>query len=122
CNNTFTLTLITTINGCTNTCSQAFTVIDNTAPTIGSPGTNATIQCPATPTFSAPTASDGCSTATVQLVSDITTAGACTGTYTETRTWRAIDACGNQSATVAQIVTVRDNTPPTIGAAGGNAT
>src|SRR5213075_717982 len=78
--------------------------------------------CPATPTFTQPTASDVCSTATVQLVSDITTVGSCAGTYSETRTWRAVDACGNQSGTVAQTVTVIDNTPPTIGTPGANGT
>src|SRR5207237_7806167 len=122
CNNTFTLTLTVTLNSCTRTCTQSFTVVDNTAPTIGSAGANATVTCPATPTFSAPTATDGCSTATVQLVSDVTTAGACAAAYTETRIWKAVDACGNQSGTVSQSITVRDNTPPSIGSAGGNAT
>src|SRR5439155_17591035 len=95
---------------------------DITTPIIGYTDANATISCPATPTFTAPTASDACTTATVQLVSDITTQGSCAGTYSETRTWRAVDACGNQSGTVAQTITVIDNTPPTIGQAGANAT
>src|SRR5205085_1576413 len=113
------------VDACGNqsgTVAQTITVIDNTPPTIGSAGANATISCPATPTFTAPTASDACNSATVQLVSDITTQGSCAGTYSETRTWRAVDACGNQSGTVAQTVTVIDNTPPTIGSAGANAT
>src|SRR5499427_8796323 len=113
------------IDACGNasgTVAQSVTVIDNTPPTIGAAGNNATISCPAVPSFTAPTASDACSTASVQLVSDVTTQGSCAGTYTETRTWRAIDACGNVSGTVAQSVTVIDNTPPTIGAAGNNAT
>src|SRR5499427_6830746 len=113
------------IDACGNvsgTVAQRITVIDNTPPTIGAAGNNATISCPAVPTFTAPTASDACSTASVQLVSDLTAQGSCAGTYTETKTWRAIDACGNVSGTVAQSVTVIDNTPPTIGAAGNNAT
>src|SRR5204863_7718245 len=74
CNNNFILSLIVTLNSCTKTCTQGFTVIDVTSPIIGSAGANATISCPATPTFTAPTATDGCSVATVQLVSDVTTA------------------------------------------------
>src|SRR5262252_6776628 len=113
------------VDACGNvsgTVAQSVTVIDNTPPTISAAGNNATISCPAVPSFTAPTASDACSTASVQLVSDVTTQGSCAGTYTETRTWRAVDACGNQSGTVAQSVTVIDNTPPTISAAGNNAT
>src|SRR5213075_997935 len=101
---------------------QSITVIDNTPPTIGGQGINATISCPSVPSFTAPTASDACSSATVQLVSDVTAQGSCAGTYTETRTWRAVDACGNVSGTVAQTITVIDNTPPTIGGQGINAT
>src|SRR5439155_3625078 len=98
------------------------TVVDNTPPIIGTPGANGTVSCPATPKFTAPTASDVCSTTSVQLVSDVTAAGTCAGSYTETITWRAVDGCGNQSSTVAQTITVVDNTPPTIGAPGANAT
>src|SRR5204863_340504 len=104
------------------TVSQTITVKDNTPPVIGSAGSDGTLDCPATPTFTPPTASDACSGATVQQVSDITTQGSCAGTYSETRRWQAVDACGNQSLTVAQTITVRDNTPPVIGSPGGNAT
>ena len=83
---------------------------------IGAAGANATIDCPASPTFTAPTASDSCNSATVtQVGNDTTVNGTCTGTYTETRAWRATDACGNTSGTVTQMITVRDNTPPVIG-------
>ena len=63
--------------------------------------------------FTPPTATDNCSPApTVVEVSDITTAGACAGTYTRTKTWKAVDVCGNQSGTVSQVITVQDITPP----------
>src|SRR5438477_511072 len=113
------------VDACGNvsgTVAQTITVIDNTAPTIGGQGINATISCPSVPSFTAPTASDACSSATVQQVSDVTAQGSCAGTFTETRTWRAVDACGNVSGTVAQTITVIDNTPPTIGGQGINAT
>src|SRR5438477_580467 len=112
----------TAIDGCGNsaTASQTISVIDNTPPTIGTI-TNSTINCPATPTFIQPTASDACNTATVQQVgSDVTVTNTCG--YTVTRTWRAVDACGNQSGTVAQTITVTDTTPPTIGISGSNGT
>src|SRR5204863_6563240 len=48
--------------------------------------------------------------------------GTCAGTYSETRTWHATDACGNTSGTVQQTITVRDITPPFISEAGANAT
>jgi hypothetical protein len=85
--------------------AQTITVVDTQAPTIGNPGANATIQCPATPTFTPPTASDACSGATVNQVSDVTVTGS-GGSFTETRSWNATDACGNHSATVSQTITV----------------
>src|SRR5207302_1829990 len=97
-------------------------VQDTTAPTIGSAGSNATIECPASPTFTAPTASDTCNSATVVQDSDTTANGTCAGTYSETRTWHAVDNCGNTSGTRTQTVTVQDTTAPTIGGQGANAT
>src|SRR3989442_11541742 len=46
----------------------------------------------------------------------------CAGTYSETRTWHAVDNCGNTSGTVTQTVTVEDTTAPTIGGQGGKTT
>src|SRR5678810_1067440 len=128
---------VTTASGCTTTItrswdatdacgnhsatvSQTITIIDNTPPTIGAAGANATIECTATPTFTAPTASDACNAVTVNNLGDVTTASGCTTTIT--RSWDATDACGNHSATVSQTITITDNTPPAIGAAGANAT
>jgi hypothetical protein len=80
-------------------------------PTIGAAGANATIDCPATPNFTAPTVSDACG-ATTLTFADVTAAGACAGNYTVTRTWTVTDACAN-TATASQVITVRDITPPT---------
>src|SRR5204863_9527084 len=99
--------------------TQTITVRDNTPPFISDAGANATIDCPASPTFTAPTASDSCNSATVtQVGSDTTDNGTCAGTYSETRTWHATDACGNTSGTVTQTITVRDITAPFISEAG----
>src|SRR5437773_1967816 len=101
------------------TVSQTITLLDNVAPTIGSAGANATIECTATPNFTVPTASDACNGATVNLLTSTTT-GTCTKVIT--RTWDATDACGNHSGTQTQIITVVDTQGPTIGNAGANAT
>src|SRR3989442_9845613 len=113
------------VDNCGNTSgtvTQTVTVEDTTAPTIGGQGANATIECPASPTFTAPTASDTCNSATVVQDSDTTANGTCAGTYSETRTWHAVDNCGNTSGTVTQTVTVEDTTAPTIGGQGGKTT
>ena len=102
--------------------TQTFTISDTTAPSISQAGANTTVQCPGTPSFTAPTATDNCGTATVNIVSTVTTPGNCAGNYSVTRTWNAIDACGNASAPVSQTITVQDTTAPTITAAGANAT
>src|SRR5438552_17339246 len=101
---------------------KEITVGDTTPPTIGAAGADDTIQCPNSPVFTPPTASDTCGGATVNQVSDSSTNGTCAGTYTETRTWDATDCSGNHSATRTQTITVVDTTPPAIGAAGANAT
>src|SRR6202008_1449207 len=112
------------VDACGNTSStvsQTITVTDTTPPVIGAAGANATIECTGTPVFTAPTASDACNTATVQQVGgDVTSGNSCIKTIT--RTWNAVDACGNTSSTVSQTITVQDTTPPVIGSAGANAT
>jgi hypothetical protein len=102
--------------------SQSITVIDETAPVISAAGNDATIECTESPVFTAPTATDDCDPAPdVILVSDVTEDGECPGTYTRTKTWRAVDACGNESGTVSQTITVIDQTAPVISAAGDDA-
>jgi hypothetical protein len=81
--------------------------VDLDPPTIGNPGNNKTAYCNQSWTFDPPTASDGCGSASVEPVGkDQVVLGSC-GTQTITRTWRAVDACGNPSAnTVSQTVVV----------------
>src|SRR5205823_10401058 len=104
------------------TVSQIIIVLDTQPPVISAAGGNTTIECTGTPSFTAPTASDGCGEATVNCISTITTSGSCAGSYAVTKKWDATDACGNHSATVSQIITVFDMQPPMISAAGGNTT
>src|SRR5437667_327113 len=111
------------VDACGNhsaTVSQVITLVDTTPPTIGQPGAAATIDCTATPSFTAPTASDDCNGATINILGDVTGGTGCVRTVT--RSWDAVDACGNHSATVSQIITLVDTTPPTIGSPGAPAT
>src|SRR5205814_9016469 len=111
------------VDACGNhssTLSQTVTIVDTTPPTIGQAGSNVTIDCTATPSFTPPTASDACNGATViALLPDITSGNACTTTIT--RSWYAVDACGNHSATVSQTIPLV-GAPPVIGQPGANAT
>src|SRR4030095_12121652 len=75
CSRVFTRTWDAT-DACGNhsaTRTQVITAIDTHAPTIGEAGGNATIDCTATPNFTAPTAADDCSGATVNLLTNTTT-------------------------------------------------
>src|SRR5262249_17961109 len=131
------LTDQTVVNGCTKTITrtwdavdacnnhsatrtQVITVVDTTPPVISAAGADATIECTATPSFTPPTATDACNGATVNMLTDQTVVNGCTKTIT--RTWDAVDACNNHSATRTQVITVVDTTPPVISAAGADAT
>src|SRR5260370_23991560 len=82
---------------------------------------DATIECPLTPSFHPPTASDTCSGATVVNDGDSTQAGASHDDNAVTRSWHAADACCNTSAQVHQTITVEDSTLPTISGQGSDA-
>jgi len=78
----------TAADACSNHSSQSqvITVHDTTAPVLSGQGSAQTIQCPATPVFTPPTASDNCDPNPQISFSDTTTPGACAGAYTATRT------------------------------------
>src|SRR5688500_5807953 len=102
--------------GNTATCNQTITVFDDTVPVITCPA-NVTVQCaslvPAQHTGSV-ISSDNCGGATtVTFVNDVVSNQTCVNRFIVTRAYRATDACGN-SATCAQIITVFDNTAPSI--------
>src|SRR5205814_4252601 len=111
------------VDACGNTSetrSQTIMVVDTTNPTISQPA-DGTVECPAMPVFTDPTSSDTCSSSSIVLDSDSSTAG-CGGSYTRTKTWHAVDACNNTSGTVSQTIMVEDNTPPTITEQGDDTT
>jgi len=93
---------------------QRITVIALAPPELSGQGADATIACPALPVFSPPSATGGCDERPVVSFEDAVKPGACAGSYSVTRTWTAVDSCGNTSAPVSQTITVNDTTPPVI--------
>ncbi len=134
CQNNYQLRRVwtaTDLCGNAATHTQIVTVTDNTIPTItwtGAAPANVTVQCSAIPAAATATATDNCTPGNyirITYVQDtIRAAGACQNNYQLRRVWTATDLCGN-AATYTQIVTVQDNTIPTItwtGAAPANIT
>ncbi|MEO6130862.1 MAG: ice-binding family protein, partial [Saprospiraceae bacterium] len=119
CTNRFTITRVYTASDlCNNvaTCSQTITVFDNTPPSITCPG-NSTVQCASqvpAPNINLVASADNCGgVATILFVGDVVSAQSCANRFILTRTYKSTDACGN-SASCVQMITVFDNTPPTI--------
>src|SRR5207245_872902 len=124
CSNTLSTTRTwKAIDACGNSaqCSQTVIVADLIAPTITCAG-NKTVEQGAPWTFDPPVAVDTCSAATVSIISTVTNVvGHCGSTFDATRTWQAIDACGNSSS-CSQKVTVVDTTAPVITCSSTNKT
>jgi hypothetical protein len=117
CNNVITRTYQVT-NGCgaTATCTQVFNVNDTTPPSITCPGP-VSVQCVSLvppPNTGSVSASDNCG-GFVQLthLGDSASNGTSNCNNVITRTYQAVDTCGNVN-TCAQMITVNDSTPPTI--------
>ena len=127
CGNTFdAIRTWAAIDACGNSsqCSQTVNIVDTTAPVINCASTNKTVQLGTAWSFDAPTATDSSSnvTITITIVSTVTnTAGHCGSTFDATRTWAAIDACGNSSQ-CSQTVNIVDTTAPVINCASTNKT
>ncbi len=117
--NSVTLNLTNT-NGVSTSCSAVVTVVDSIRPTILGVGAGATIDCPAAPVFSTPTAADNCS-ATLTFSDTSTPTPGCAGAQSVTRTWVATDPSGN-STTASETIVVRDVTPPSIALGASNMT
>jgi VCBS repeat-containing protein len=115
--NTVTLT-VTDVNGNSMSANATVTVLDAIAPTITCPAP-VTVQCASSvpaPNTASVTAADNCSYA-ISFVSDVISNQTAPNKYTITRTYKAIDPSGN-SATCTQLITVNDNTAPTLAVAG----
>src|SRR5207247_1505299 len=107
--------------GHSTTASQVINVVDTTAPAISTLPGPTTIECPGTPSFATPTASDACDPTPTLTSADATSAGTCPQNRVVTRTWTASDHCGH-STTASQVINVVDTTAPTITALPGPTT
>ena len=116
-------------DACGNTSTASRTVTwtsDNTPPVITTGGTTTTLGCNPTAgdingALGTATATDGCGTPTVSAGSD-GTVGSNGCIRTQTRTWTAIDACGNTSTASRTVTWTSDNTPPVITTGGTTTT
>ncbi|OYX80018.1 MAG: hypothetical protein B7Y83_18905, partial [Flavobacteriales bacterium 32-34-25] len=85
---------------------------DTSAPVISQLPGETTINCPVKPEFTQATATDNVDTSVTLTFEDVTTQGQCAGSYSVTRTWTAVDDCGN-TTTKSQKINVQDITAPT---------
>ncbi|HPT13949.1 MAG TPA: hypothetical protein PK796_04095, partial [Bacteroidales bacterium] len=93
--------------------TQVITVQDMTDPVLTVPA-NVTVECSAVPVVGTATATDNCDTeVTVTYEGEVRTNGSCADSYTLTRTWKAVDNCGNET-TASQVITVQDVTDPVL--------
>lgn len=100
--------------GNTSTATQTLTVQDITPPVFTAVPGSVTVNCDAIPPTGVPTASDNCSSAVaITYLGETRTDGNCSGNYTLTRTWSAVDDCANTS-TATQIIIVQDNSAPVV--------
>ena len=107
----------TATDDCDNasSCAQLITVVDTMAPAISCP-VDVTIECDAstsTGNTGEASATDNCDATPGVSYASAVSAGSCADESVITRTWTAIDACGN-SASCAQVITVVDTTAPVI--------
>jgi len=116
CSQEYSLTRIWTATddcGNTATCSVTISVQDNTDPEIICPTVLSPIECGSVPSFGVATAIDECDPAVdITFVTD-SVPGMCAQEYSLTRTWTAIDDCGNLT-TCSRTINVQDNTAPEI--------
>ena len=93
--NTATWTATDACGNATNR-SQTIILIDTLAPSVVTPpGTDATIECPAAPNFTAPVFADLCEGLITPSVATVTNMIGCSNVIT--RTWTANDGCGNST-------------------------
>lgn len=118
CPQAYTITrtwTVTDADGNTASCVQTITVDDSRPPSITCPD-DALVPCgsPTDPAAAgSATALDNCDPAPMIGYQDDVTPGVCPQESIITRTWAAVDACGN-AAFCVQTITVDDSTPPNI--------
>jgi len=105
-------------DGCGNSsmCSQVIKVADTTPPVLVC-ATNRTVEAGSSWSFDLPSAlvdaGDGTNVTLLLLATVTNRTGFCDGSFLATRTWSAIDGCGN-SNDCSQSILVQDTTPPAL--------
>lgn len=108
--------------GNTSTASQSIFVQDIVKPVFTSSPANVTVNCQSIPAVGTPIATDLCDAfVTISYLGENRINGACPGTYTLIRSWKAEDNCGN-SETSQQTITVQDISNPVFTAVPANTT
>ncbi len=115
-------------DACGNTATASRTVTwtaDNTAPVITTGGTGTTLGCNPSAgdingALGTATATDACGVPTVSSSDGSVTSNGCS--RSQTRTWTAIDACGNTATASRTVTWTADVTPPVLTTGGGSLT
>ncbi len=115
CDADFPITRVwTATDECGNVATASQTLIvwpDVEAPVFTFVPADMVIECPAEPEFGEVEVEDACLGFTV--TEEITSTGTCPEGYTTTKTWTAIDECGN-AASVSQTITVQSEPTPIV--------
>ena len=105
CNTSYTLTITYTNALVATTCSRAIAILDNTIPMIVAPLSKSVPNNTPNIVFDTPTMSDACGIPTLIVISTTSTTLP-SGAVNYTRTWKAMDGCGNSSSICSQTITV----------------
>ena len=92
---------------------QVISIINTSGPVFDVLPNDATLECSDAPNFAQATFLNSCSNSITLTFNDVTTPRACSGDYSITRTWTAVDECGNTS-TASQTINFEDTTAPTL--------
>ncbi|MCC6462357.1 MAG: SprB repeat-containing protein, partial [Saprospiraceae bacterium] len=114
----------TAVDKCGNSrvSSQTIVVQDTQAPTLVGVPASVTVDCNAIPAPATPSVTDNCDSTPSLSFAEQTTAGTCSGQqFMITRSWTAVDNCGN-SVTATQTITVQDTQPPVLSGIPANTT
>ena len=105
----------TAVDSCGNESSgsQEISVSDNTPPVLMNTPADITVDCDMIPDTALVVAMDNCDTEVEIMFDESSQGGNCTGEGGITRTWIAIDSCGNQ-ATHVQEITFIDTIAPVL--------
>ncbi len=96
--------------GNVSTVSQTITILDDTPPTFTFVPDDQNLECNDVYDFGTPIAEDNCGDVDIDFEEDTLT-GICPGNYSITRTWTAMDGCGN-TATASTTITFSDTEAP----------